>query len=60
LVQWRFSVESRPCAGLKAPSRESADVLEAAVDQAVAACGGDMQSTIRVLIVANEFLIRSE
>ena len=30
--------------------------LEAAVDQAIAACGGDMRSTIRALIVANEFL----
>ena len=32
------------------------DELEAAVDQAIAACGGDMRSTIRALIVANEFL----
>ena len=30
--------------------------LEAAVDQAIAACGGDMRSTIRTLIVANEYL----
>jgi hypothetical protein len=30
--------------------------LEAAVDQAITACGGDMRSTIRALIVANEFL----
>ena len=30
--------------------------LEAAVDQAIAACGGDMRSTIRALIVANEYL----
>ena len=30
--------------------------MEAAVDQAIAACGGDMRSTIRALIVANEFL----
>jgi hypothetical protein len=26
------------------------------VDQAIAACGGDMRSTIRALIVANEYL----
>jgi len=26
------------------------------VDQAIAACGGDMRSPIRALIVANEFL----
>jgi hypothetical protein len=35
---------------------EEDDGLEAAVDQAIAACGGDMRSTIRALIVANEFL----
>jgi hypothetical protein len=32
------------------------DGLEAAVDQAIAACGGDMRSAIRALIVANEYL----
>jgi len=35
---------------------QDADGLETAVDQAIAACGGDMRSTIRALIVANEFL----
>jgi hypothetical protein len=35
---------------------QDADGLEAAVDQAIAACGGDMRSTIRALIVANEYL----
>jgi FAD/FMN-containing dehydrogenase len=35
---------------------QDTDELEAAVDQAIAACGGDMRSTIRALIVANEFL----
>jgi hypothetical protein len=30
--------------------------LEAAVDQAIAACGGDMRLTIRALIVANKYL----
>ena len=33
-----------------------ADQLEAAVDEAIAACGGDLRSAIRALIVANEFL----
>jgi hypothetical protein len=33
-----------------------ADRLEAAADQAIAACGGDMRSAIRALILANEFL----
>ncbi|UQR64824.1 hypothetical protein LRP30_05830 [Bradyrhizobium sp. C-145] len=32
------------------------DGLEAAIDQAIAACDGDMRSTIRALIVANEYL----
>ena len=30
--------------------------LEAAVDQAIAACGGDLRATIRALIAANEYL----
>jgi hypothetical protein len=30
--------------------------LEAAVDQAIAACGGNMRDAIRALIVANDFL----
>jgi hypothetical protein len=32
------------------------DELEAAVDQAIAAVGGDMRSAIRALIVANNYL----
>jgi hypothetical protein len=35
---------------------QDADGLEAAVDQAIAACGGDLRSTIRALIVANDYL----
>jgi hypothetical protein len=38
------------------PNAQDADGLGAAVDQAIAACGGDMRSTIRALIVANEYL----
>jgi len=38
------------------PNPQDGDELEAAVDQAIAACDGDMRSTIRALIVANEFL----
>lgn len=30
--------------------------LEAATDQAIAACGGDLRSTIRALILANGYL----
>jgi hypothetical protein len=38
------------------PNTEENDGLETAVDQAIAACGGDMRSAIRALIVANEYL----
>jgi hypothetical protein len=38
------------------PNAEEDNGLEAAIDQAIAACGGDMRSTIRALIVANEYL----
>jgi hypothetical protein len=30
--------------------------LESAVDQAIAACGGDLRAAIRALIVANNYL----
>jgi hypothetical protein len=32
------------------------DGLEAAVDEAIAACGGDTRTAVRALIVANNFL----
>jgi len=38
------------------PNTQDADELEAAVDEAIAACDGDMRSTIRALIVANDYL----
>ena len=38
------------------PNPEENDELETAVDQAISACGGDMRSAIRALIVANEYL----
>jgi hypothetical protein len=39
-------------------NRSSADdsELEAAVNEAIAACDGDLRATIRALIVANNFL----
>jgi len=37
------------------PSASTEDV-EAAVDEAIAACGGDMRATIRALILANDYL----
>jgi stage V sporulation protein SpoVS len=33
-----------------------ADRLEAATDQAIAACGGDARDAVKALIVANEYL----
>jgi hypothetical protein len=33
-----------------------ADRLEAAADQAIAACGGDARDAVKTLIVANEYL----
>ena len=38
------------------PNTQDVDGLEVAVDQAIAACGGDLRSTIRALIVANDYL----
>jgi hypothetical protein len=40
-----------------APNPQSdADQLEAAADQAIAACGGDVREAVKALIVANHFL----
>jgi hypothetical protein len=40
-----------------APNAETdAARLEAAADQAIAACGGDAREAVKALIVANEFL----
>ena len=38
------------------PNTEEDEELQAAVDQAIAACDGDMRSAIRALIVANNYL----
>ena len=37
-------------------SQAESDRLDAAADQAIAACGGDLRSAIRSLILANEYL----
>ncbi|WP_409192000.1 hypothetical protein [Bradyrhizobium sp. RDM4] len=37
-------------------SRPAPDDLDPAADQAIAACGGDARETVKVLLVANEFL----
>ena len=37
-------------------AKPAEDNLEAAVDQAIAACHGDLRATIRALVVVNNFL----
>jgi hypothetical protein len=37
-------------------NEEDASELDAAIDQAIAACDGDLRATIGALIVANSFL----
>ncbi len=39
-----------------AEPNQQGDRLEAAVDRAIAACGGDTRAAVRALIVANNFL----
>lgn len=34
------------------------EALEAAADQAIAACGGDAREAVKALLIANEFLER--
>jgi len=36
--------------------QDQPDALERAVEQAIAACDGDLRATIRALVVANSFL----
>jgi hypothetical protein len=36
--------------------RSDGDQLDAAADEAIAACGGDARDAVKALIVANEFL----
>jgi hypothetical protein len=38
------------------PDTQDDGGLEAAVDQAIAACGGDLRATVRALMVANGYL----
>lgn len=61
IVETELSVSGRRITSVSAlpepaPQSES-DRLDAAADQAIAACGGDLRSAIRSLIIANEFLI---
>ena len=42
-----------------APNPQSdAEKLDAAADQAIAACGGDAREAVKALLIANEFLER--
>jgi hypothetical protein len=42
-----------------APNPQSdAEQLDAAADQAIAACGGDAREAVKALLIANEFLER--
>ena len=43
-------------ANVEPDPQADADRLEVAVDQAIAACGGDLRDALRALIVANEYL----
>jgi hypothetical protein len=36
--------------------QSDADQLDAAADQAIAACGGDVREAVKALLIANEFL----
>jgi len=38
------------------PEQSCADQLEAAADEAIAACGGDAREAVKALIAANHFL----
>ena len=38
--------------------QSDAEQLEAAADQAIAACGGDAREAVKALLIANEFLER--
>ena len=48
-------MSSRPSSSSQ-PHPEGTDELELAVEQAIAACGGDLRGAIRALILANDFL----
>jgi hypothetical protein len=41
---------------MSANSQPEMDRLEAATDQAIAACGGDVRAALKVIILANEQL----
>ena len=54
--QTSTGLPSTYCPARIAFSSQDAAPLEAAAEQAIAACGGDMREAIKALIVANDFL----
>jgi hypothetical protein len=57
-IRGKRSALRRSCATAKSgqPNAQDADKLETAIDQAIAACNGDLRATVRALIVANNYL----
>jgi hypothetical protein len=56
-IIWGIGQPGLPMPEASAPNPQAdADRLEAATDQAIAACGGDARQAVTALIVANEFL----
>jgi len=53
---WSISAIVPPIASIALTASLVAVWIDAAIDQAIEACGGDLRSTIRALILANEFL----
>jgi hypothetical protein len=47
---------SRMSSSAPNPEPSDADQLEAAADQAIAACGGDAREAVKALIIANHYL----
>lgn len=43
---------------MEAEKQEQFPQLETAVDQAVAACDGDLRATVRSLVIANSYLVK--
>ena len=52
----RHLAEIGPMPSSPKPDPMDDSELEAAVDQVIAACDGDLRATIRALIIANNFL----
>src|SRR5262249_26466016 len=57
-----FVLMAQECAGVDAPQRskkskaETAALVEAEVDEAIATCGGDVRAALRATLIANAYL----